>query len=248
MSKAQISNVDFRMTDMSRIERLVKRTVPLLGVMLLAGCATSPENRMQPTAPIAGYEAEPGRDAATIANLRAAPAPDEPVVEVGRNRTGDRKLQAAKGYVVIGIGHIPATAVDTRASAIELGRGVGADRILLYKPSADAAGAEWTVVCYVRFQLPFGATFRDLRMSERKRLDVSSGVVIGSVVGGTPASRANLISGDVVVRIDGKPIAGRGAFQSLLRGRAGHPVTLTILRHGDSLQRVVRLNPIVSAG
>jgi len=73
-------------------------------------------------------------------------------------------------------------------------------------------------------------------------------VAIGTVVNDSPASRANLLTGDIVLRCDDKAIIDRADFQNRLRAKAGQPVTLTIVRNGETLQRVVRLGPMTNAG
>ncbi|MFI4968807.1 MAG: PDZ domain-containing protein [Lysobacterales bacterium] len=227
------------------------RKLATLALLLLAGCASTPRTTsIPPATPAARYEAEAGRDAATVAEMRAAPAPAMPEIVAGRNPTADHDRLIRQGYVRIGTGHYALAETAARDAALRQGRAVGAERVLMYAPATGATTTpmqgEWLEVYYVRFQLPFGATFRDLRASERQALGATGGVAIGSVVSGTPASRANLIAGDVVLKFDGQPIAGRSAFQGLLKNRAGHPVTLTIVRNGETLQRMVRLGAMAS--
>ena len=218
----------------------MNRLAALLAVLLLAGCASAPQRDItEPAAPGSRYVVEPGREPAKVAEMRAAPAPERAGLEDGKSRAGDHRRLAAKGLVSIGTGYFPGPEPEARAAAIAQGQVVGAEHIVFYPPSAEE-GDEWIAIYYVRFQLPFGATFRDLRAGERK-VSGAGGVVLGSIVGGTPASRANLLSGDIVVKCDGKAIADRSAFQALLRSRAGHPVTLTLVRNGETLERVVRL-------
>lgn len=212
----------------------------LFAVLLLAGCAsTPPRDIARPAAPGSRYVVEAGREPHRVAELRAAPAPESAALEDGGNRGGDHRRLAAKGLVSIGTGYFPGAESDARAAAIEQGRVVGAERILFYPPDTEG-DVDWLAVYYVRFQLPFGATFRDLRANERK-LAPRGGVVLGAIVGGTPASRANLLAGDLVVECDGKAIAGRSAFQAMLRERAGDPVRLRLVRNGETMTRVVRL-------
>lgn len=219
----------------------MNRIPALLAVLLLAGCASAPQRDItEPAAPGSRYVVETGREPARVAEMRAAPAPEQAVIEGGKSRSGDHRRLAAKGLVSIGTGYFPGAEPEARGAAIEQGRVVGADHILLYPPTAEDAD-DWVAIYYVRFQLPFGATFRDLREGERKGAAAAGGVVLGSIVGGTPASRANLLAGDIVVKCDGKAIADRSAFQAMLRSRAGHPVTLRLVRNGESLDRVVRL-------
>jgi hypothetical protein len=232
---------------------MTRRLATLL-VLLLAGCAAAPRHTTEPglnetiaqPPRQASYQAEPGRDEATIAQMRAAPAPTAPTLEDGAD--GNESRLTAQGYVKIGTGYFPVGLIDrdrkaaANDAAMRKGQDVGAERVLLYPPRGDD-NAAWVAVYFVRFKLPFGATFRDLRAEERQQLG-SSGVEIGAVIGGTPASRANLIAGDFVLEVDGKPVADRAAFQSALKRNAGRSVTLTVVRNGERLQRVVRLGAI----
>ena len=93
---------------------------------------------------------------------------------------------------------------------------------------------------YVRMKLPFGATFRDLDAKEREAVG-GAGVQLGSIVGGSPASRANLLAGDIVVAVDGAPVSGKAEFQKLLKAKAGKRVSLTVWRGGVRMEREVRL-------
>lgn len=215
----------------------MKRHAVLLLLLSLAGCATTHTRITEPEAPGSRYTV--GRSPELVAELRAQPAPETPTIEDGRSREGDRRRLVAQGNVAIGHGAFPGDAAQAREAAIAHGARVGAERVLLYAP--EPAGTDWIAVYYVRFQLPFGATFRDLRAGERKMAGGAGGVVLGSIVGGTPASRANLMAGDIVVRCEGNAITDRGAFQAMLRQHAGRPVTLTLVRNGETLERVVRL-------
>jgi len=225
------------------------RLATLALLCLLAACAsvthTTREDASGATAEGSPYVAEPGRDAAMIAQMRAAPAPATPELVPGKNASGDLNRLAAQGFVRIGSARYALDQTAARDEALRQGQRVGADRVLLYAPEPSAPNA-WTATYFVRFKLPFGASFRDLSAEERSTLG-SDGVQIGSVVGGTPASRANLLGGDFVIKFDGKPVANKASFQNLLRANAGHPVTLTVLRNGETLQRVVRLEAVPSA-
>ena len=216
-------------------------------LLALAGCASAPRSVSEAPAPTNRFQAEPGRDAGTVARMRAAPAPAMPEMVPGKNPSGDHGRLIAQGFVLIGTGHFPGPETTARSDAIQQGQSVGADRIVLYAPPTDAAapstaiGGGWTATYYVRFQLPFGATFRNLRAEERAKLGIDGGVAIGPVIGGTPASRANLLAGDFVLKIDDKAFASKTGFQNLLKTNAGRSVTLTIVRNGETLRRVVKL-------
>lgn len=191
------------------------------------------------------YEPSIERGPEYINALRAAAAPLQPVVTEGKNERGDQRELASKGFVRIGNGHY---AVDDETSvrdAIELGKTIGADQVWLYRDHpADVnqnSPEQLLAAYYVRFKLLFGATFRNLTAKERTTLEVDGGVQIGSVVGKTPASEANLLAGDYVIAVNGTPIIDRGQFQELLKKEAGNTVTLKIIRNHQRSDRMVRL-------
>lgn len=212
-----------------------------LFLLLLAGCAVAPRSGTEPAGVVPpartepSYEAAPGRDAATVAQMRASAAPAAPILE-----TGEESRLLAQGYVRIGTGRYPMDEAPARDAALRQGQQVGAERVLLHVARADQPQA-WIADFYVRFKLPFGAAFRDTNAQERRQLGRDGGVQIGSVISGTPASRANLLAGDFVLELDGKPIADRAAFQGMLRNSTGRTVTLTVVRNGETLKRMVRL-------
>ena len=232
------------------------RVAALLAIgVLLAACASKPRTEPvaePPPAPApepvqAGtYAASAAYPAATIAELRAAPPPATPQVAMGANPEADAQRLQAQGYVRIGTGQLPLAPVAAGEAALAQALRSGADQVLLYplqpSPAADSAGPGGTrLEHYVRFRLPFGARFRDLDAAERARLGVDGGVMLGAIIGDSPASQANLLEGDVVLRINGKPIAGADEFRTRLREQSGRPVTLSVLRNGTVLARSVRL-------
>ena len=115
---------------------------------------------------------------------------------------------------------------------------------LIYPP--QAFGAPALAQFFVRLHLPFGANFRDLTDVERQTLG-SSGVELGEIVGGTPASAANLRDGDYVLQFNKTPVQDKAAFQALLQEHMGRRVTLTIRRDGVTMKRLVVLGTLPPA-
>jgi hypothetical protein len=230
------------------------RSLALLAALLGAGCTTTSVRTDTPLEPgelppetvvDSHYEPIIQRGPEYIDALRAQPAPEQPELVDGESDLGDQRALASEGFVRIGNAHYAQKDEDSMQEAIELGQELGADRMLLYTldvpAESEPAADRFLVAYYVRFKLLFGATFRNLTASERQNLGVEGGVRIGSVVGNTPASQANLMAGDFVLAFNGKPIAGRGAFQQLLLEAAGTPVSLKVSRDGRRMDRMVRL-------
>ncbi len=191
------------------------------------------------------YQATIERGPEYIDALRAEPAPEQPIVIEGKNDHGDQRELASKGFVRIGIARYAINAEDSLRDALDLGSRVGADQIWLYRQHPDDENEQsptrLLATYYVRFKLLFGATFRNLTADERESLQLQGGVQIGSVVGGTPASQANLMSGDYVIAINGTAVVDRRQFQQMLSDAAGKPVTLKVIRNQQRTDRLVRL-------
>ena len=216
-------------------------------LVLLAGCAQLRVTPQGPPGPSEAtkphFDAATGQDPATIAKLRAAPAPAEPEVGQGTTIAADEQALIGRGYVRIGNGYDAAGGSRAREWAIEQGRSVGADKVLLYEPTAENA---LVAAYFVHYRLPFGARFRSLTADEERTLG-AGGVQIGEVVRGTPAADANLQTGDFVLKVNGKAIANRAEFQQLLSDNVGKRITLTINRGGVTMDRLVRLGALAAS-
>jgi len=70
--------------------------------------------------------------------------------------------------------------------------------------------------------------------------------VVDSVFPGSPAAKAGMKSGDMIVKVDGTDVPGQNPDQTsnLIRGQAGTTVTITISRGGQQLDLKVVREPI----
>ncbi|HEX4479238.1 MAG TPA: PDZ domain-containing protein [Rudaea sp.] len=220
--------------------------------MVVAGCvpSTRPSTTpsAEPPAKVAPgrFEQVDGRGADLIAELRAAPAKSPEFID-SNSAVKDEQTLSAKGYVKVADGYYAGIDADANAWLQKQGKAIGADKVYFYtvEPDAQTKAPSLHAVYYVRFKLPFGASFRDLNPTEREQVG-ASGVRIGKVIGGSPAADANLRGGDIVLKIGTESIAGRTAFEKLLRNHMGKRVTLTISRNGNVTTRLVRLGVLAS--
>jgi hypothetical protein len=230
----------------------LRTILPVAAALLFAACAqvttrppqTPVEQPITPAHP-GRYEAVPGRDAEVIAELRAAPAPPQAEVSDSQSPEGDKPVLAAKGYVHIGDGEYRVNSAEGRDWLIARAHDVGADKVMIYAAPGGNDAAALHAVYYVRFKLPFGANFRDLRAEERDALG-ASGVHIGAVIGNSPADQASLRDGDVVLKFNGEAVRDRADFEQRLRAHMGKKVTLVISRDGTVVTRLVRLGVLAS--
>ncbi len=239
------------------------RFLAVAALAALAGCVTSPPTRVvyddapleeqRPReAPPERFTVEEGRAPNVVALFRESPAPREVRVDEGYDFVRDRTELAREGYVLVGRSLFETTDPDARLRAAERAVAIGAERAMFYPvdPTAESRdqqpggydSPQYSMVAYfVKYKLTFGATFRNLSSGERAKLAINGGVSIGSVIARTPAAEADLLSGDVVFRVNGNGFNGKTEFQTLLAQYAGTSVTLDLYRDGLEMQRIVRL-------
>ena len=85
-----------------------------------------------------------------------------------------------------------------------------------------------------------------MRSEVRGRLKRNTGVFVGVVIRGTPAFRANVLEGDVIVKINDDDVVDRQGFLAQCKQYAGQAVNLSIIRDGQPIVIRVPLNPIGS--
>lgn len=93
--------------------------------------------------------------------------------------------------------------------------------------------------------------FNDLRVGTRGEFG-GLGIVVGmedgfvkvvSPIDDTPAERAGVKAGDLIIRLDDKPVKGMGLDDAvkLMRGKPGSDITLTISREGEDKPVIVTI-------
>jgi serine protease Do len=79
-----------------------------------------------------------------------------------------------------------------------------------------------------------GISMQPLTPELRRQFKAEQGVLVGEVFTDDPADRAGIQPGDVVVRLDGEPVAEPKDVQfGILRHQPGETIRLTILRDGE---------------
>ena len=89
-----------------------------------------------------------------------------------------------------------------------------------------------------------GITTRPIDPGTAARLNLNEGVVVSSVVVGSPASVGGLQPGDVILTVGGRPAGGIGTIQGAVEvARIGEPLDLTVDRNGQVFPLQVRPEP-----
>ena len=72
-------------------------------------------------------------------------------------------------------------------------------------------------------------------------------IKVVSPIDDTPAAKAGLKSGDLIIRIDDKPVKGMGLSEAvtMMRGKPGTKITLTVVREGEDKPLTVTLTRAV---
>jgi len=94
----------------------------------------------------------------------------------------------------------------------------------------------------VRGWLGVGIQDVDAELASALKLPVTTGVLLSDIRAGTPAAKAGLRRGDVVVKIEGTPVTSVGQFRNTVAANgAGRRVSLEIYREGKTQKVAVDL-------
>lgn len=88
-----------------------------------------------------------------------------------------------------------------------------------------------------------GIVSRPLDAEEQTRLRRHGGIVVETVVSGSPAAAAGIAVGDVVVAIGGRALADPRAVPDIVTALAGQQVAFDLIRDGNPMSVTVQLNP-----
>lgn len=88
-----------------------------------------------------------------------------------------------------------------------------------------------------------GIVSRPLDAREQAELRRQDGIVVEGVANGSPAARAGILAGDVLVAVDGQPLGDAAAVPALIAALAGRTVRLDLIRNGSPLAVTAQLNP-----
>src|SRR5450432_1430235 len=82
----------------------------------------------------------------------------------------------------------------------------------------------------------------DQELADAMKLPSATGILLSDVKPGTPAAKAGLARGDVVLKVDGKVVDTSGQFRNMIAaGGAKHKVHLDFIRDGKALASDVEL-------
>jgi serine protease Do len=124
-----------------------------------------------------------------------------------------------------GVLRVPATGAVPPApapSAASRPPAIPEPRVWVYAPSQE------------RISLA-GAELARLPEQLREQVGATGGLLVLLVAHGTPAARAGLRSGDVIVRADGEPVASSGELQAAFRRAENRAMLLQVVRQREMM-------------
>jgi S1-C subfamily serine protease len=223
------------------------RTIPFVALLLAAvpAWAQAPAPPAQQTArPSLGVMVEPSGPADRGVTVRAV-TNDSPADKAGLKpgdtivRVGDQAVRDPEGLVAVLARHKVGDQVELRvlrdgaekAMTVTLG-----ERTVARAPDAPPARATRAGFLGVQSQ--------PLTPQERDRLGVAAdaGVVVTDVMADSPADKAGLKRGDVIVRVAGQDVADPSGLRAAVqRAGAGQEIELTLARGKDKKDVTARL-------
>jgi len=102
----------------------------------------------------------------------------------------------------------------------------------------DYLASYWAKIRNVRF----GAFYVNLPPELSRQLQRNTGVVMDLIMKETPAFYANVLVGDVIIKVDDEEVTTQQSFTAILTRNPGKQVTLTILRGSEEKKISVKLN------
>lgn len=243
------------------------------------------------------YVPADGASPEAISSFRAGPAPAMPSIERSAPANAEEILAAyaKRGFVMIGHSSFNSGQNEPESSALQQGKAVGADLVLVMNPqytgsvttsiplttpttstaytsgTATAFGpsgtvtaygnatttvqgstttyipmtvhrSDYTAVYFVKQRFNLGTFVRNLEDSERQAFQTNQGVIVLTVVDNTPAFYADILSGDMIVSIDGATVSTQDHFSEILESRRGSQVAIVLIRGGQKIEKLVQLN------
>ncbi len=137
---------------------------------------------------------------------------------------------------------------DGKEEKIELGPGELPEQFRrMFDEGFPFGGRRWHTAAPSRYWLGIHLAPANAELQAGKQLEESVGIRIAGVEDETPASKAGIEPGDVIMAIDGKPLKRVRRLVAAVQkaGKEDQPLKLTLDRHGETHQ--VQVKPLKRA-
>lgn len=100
---------------------------------------------------------------------------------------------------------------------------------------------DFGAIYFVKTKYVLGASVRDLTNEERQQVQSNSGLYVVNIIDDSPAFASNLLVGDIILAIDGRPPGTQTGFGALIQTLKGRTVDFLLNRRGESIHQSVAL-------
>jgi hypothetical protein len=106
----------------------------------------------------------------------------------------------------------------------------------------SVARYDYVVVFFVRTKQRLGLYPKALDDAERQKLQTNSAIGVDFVVDGSPAFNADILPGDYVLSLNGKPPGSLEEFYKRIKVLQGQDIDIVLLRNDQQITKRVHLN------
>ncbi|MBD9612225.1 PDZ domain-containing protein [Pseudomonas sp. PDM02] len=101
--------------------------------------------------------------------------------------------------------------------------------------------SDYGAIYFVKGRFRIGAFVRNLNDLERQQLETNQGVVITTIVDDSPAYRADVLTGDMIIAMDGERVSNQEAFTRMASAKKGGTINLSLIRQGRAIEKSLQM-------
>lgn len=102
---------------------------------------------------------------------------------------------------------------------------------------------EYAAAYFIKVRVRFGVGVQPLTDQQRQELQSNHGVMVTTVINGSPAFEHDILVGDLLLAVDGIPVDGVAGWSTLINRKPGQTVSVKIYRNGYFTAKDIKLNP-----
>jgi membrane-associated protease RseP (regulator of RpoE activity) len=184
------------------------------------------------------------------------PEPDQDAIRLGTQIGADLVVILSPEYKGTVSSNVPITVPTTSTSytnASATAYGAGGPAMAYGSSTTTTYGTSTTYVpvtvqrsayaagYFIKKHYVFGAMFRDLNDAERQQYQTNRGAYVSTVIDGSPAYNADILPGDVILRVNGQTINGQAGLIDSINAVRGQTVEVTVVRQGQTVSKRVSI-------
>jgi hypothetical protein len=101
--------------------------------------------------------------------------------------------------------------------------------------------SDYGAIYFVKGRFRIGAFVRNLNDLERQLLETNQGVVVTAIVDDSPAYKADLLTGDTIIAMDGEKVSNQEAFSRMGSLKKGQAVKMSLVRQGRAIEKIIQV-------